>query len=85
MTHARIGTRSLEIDLPLRDGITAMYGPAGAGKTAVLGAIAGFVRPERGRILIDDAIVFDAEGILTDHYDAPVPVTGNLTTTAVSS
>jgi molybdate transport system ATP-binding protein len=61
MTHARIGTRSLEIDLPLRDGITAMYGPAGAGKTAVLGAIAGFVRPERGRILIDDAIVFDAE------------------------
>jgi molybdate transport system ATP-binding protein len=61
MTHARIGTRSLEIDLPLPDGITAMYGPAGAGKTAVLEAIAGFARPERGRILIDDAIVFDAE------------------------
>ena len=61
MTHARIGTRSLEIDLPLPDGITAMYGPAGAGKTATLEAIAGFVRPERGRILIDDAIVFDAE------------------------
>ncbi len=61
MTHARIGTRSLEIDLPLPDGITAMYGPAGAGKTAVLEAIAGFTRPERGRILIDDAIVFDAE------------------------
>lgn len=61
MTHARIGTRSLDIDLPLPDGITAMYGPAGAGKTAVLEAIAGFARPERGRILIDDAIVFDAE------------------------
>ncbi|HKB46052.1 MAG TPA: ATP-binding cassette domain-containing protein [Ktedonobacterales bacterium] len=61
MTHARIGTRSLEIDLPLPDGITAMYGPAGAGKTATLEAIAGFARPERGRILIDDAIVFDAE------------------------
>jgi molybdate transport system ATP-binding protein len=61
MTHARIGTRNLEIDLPLPDGITAMYGPAGAGKTATLEAIAGFVRPERGRILIDDAIVFDAD------------------------
>ena len=61
MTHARIGTRSLEIDLPLPDGITAMYGPAGAGKTATLEAIAGFARPELGRILIDDAIVFDAE------------------------
>jgi molybdate transport system ATP-binding protein len=61
MTHARIGTRNLEIDLPLPDGITAMYGPAGSGKTATLEAIAGFARPERGRILIDDAIVFDAE------------------------
>ena len=61
MTHARIGTQRLEIDLPLPDGITAMYGPPGAGKTAILAAIAGFARPERGRILIGDAIVFDAE------------------------
>jgi len=61
MTHARIGTKSLDIDLPLADGITALYGPAGAGKSAILDAIAGFTRPERGRILIADAIVFDAE------------------------
>jgi molybdate transport system ATP-binding protein len=61
MTHARIANQSLDIDLPLPDGITALHGPAGAGKTAILEAIAGFVRPERGRILIGDAIVFDAE------------------------
>jgi ABC-type molybdate transport system ATPase subunit len=61
MTHARIGNARLEIDLPLADGITALAGPAGAGKTATLEAIAGFTRPERGRILIGDAIVFDAE------------------------
>ena len=61
MTHARIGGTRLDIDLPLPDGITALFGPAGAGKTATLGAIAGFTRPERGRILIDDAIVFDGE------------------------
>ena len=61
MTHARIGNARLEIDLPLPDGITALLGPAGAGKTATLGAIAGFTRPERGRILIGDAIVFDGE------------------------
>ena len=58
MTHARIGSGRLDIDLPLADGITALLGPAGAGKTATLEAIAGFTRPERGRILIDDAIVF---------------------------
>jgi molybdate transport system ATP-binding protein len=61
MTHARIGSARLDIDLPLPDGITALHGPAGAGKTAIAGAIAGFARPERGRILIGDAIVFDAE------------------------
>ena len=61
MTHARIANQSLDIDLPLSDGITALHGPAGAGKTAILEAIAGFARPERGRILIGDAIVFDAE------------------------
>jgi molybdate transport system ATP-binding protein len=61
MTHARIGNPHLDIDLPLADGITAMHGPPGAGKTAILEAIAGYARPERGRILIDDAIVFDAE------------------------
>ena len=61
MTHARIGSVRLDIDLPLPDGITALFGPAGAGKTATLEAIAGFTRPERGRILIDDAIVFDGE------------------------
>jgi molybdate transport system ATP-binding protein len=61
MTHARIGSTRLDIDLPLPDGMTALLGPAGAGKTAALGAIAGFTRPERGRILIGDAIVFDGE------------------------
>jgi molybdate transport system ATP-binding protein len=60
MTHARIGKLHLDVDLPLADGITAMHGPPGAGKTAILEAIAGFARPERGRILVDDAIVFDA-------------------------
>ena len=61
MTHVRIANPGLDIDLPLPDGITALHGPAGAGKTALLEAIAGFTRPARGRIVIGDAIVFDAE------------------------
>lgn len=61
MTHARIGSARLAIDLPLPEGITAIYGAAGSGKTEILEAIAGFARPPRGRILIGDRIVFDAE------------------------
>jgi molybdate transport system ATP-binding protein len=60
MIHARIGNQKIDIDLHLPDGITALYGRPGAGKTTILEAIAGFRRPQSGRILIDDAIVFDA-------------------------
>jgi ABC-type sulfate/molybdate transport systems ATPase subunit len=66
MTHARIVKRipprfSLDVEIPLAAGVTALYGPAGAGKTLILEAIAGFVRPESGRILLDDVILFDAQ------------------------
>ena len=61
MTHARIFDRGMEIDLPLPPGITALHGPVGSGKTALTESIAGFRSPARGRVLIDDAIVFDAD------------------------
>jgi molybdate transport system ATP-binding protein len=51
---------SLEIDLQAGAGITVLFGPSGAGKTLTLDAIAGFVRPDEGRILLDDQILFDA-------------------------
>jgi molybdate transport system ATP-binding protein len=66
MTRARTGKKvppglSLDVDLTVGPGITALYGPPGAGKTLLLECIAGFVRPDSGRILVEDAIVFDAE------------------------
>ena len=66
MTHARILKRipprfSLDVEIPLAPGVTALYGPAGAGKTLILETIAGFVRPDSGRILLDDVILFDAQ------------------------
>jgi molybdate transport system ATP-binding protein len=51
---------SLDLDFRAADGVTALFGSSGAGKTLTLDAIAGFVRPDEGRILLDDHILFDA-------------------------
>jgi len=67
----------LDVDLQLRRGafrrhvriaeearVVALAGPSGAGKTTVLNAIAGLVRPESGHIRIDDRVLYDsARGI----------------------
>ena len=50
---------SLDVDFRAASGITVLFGPSGAGKTLTLDSIAGFVRPEEGRILLDDEILFD--------------------------
>ena len=59
-----------EIVVPLRtftlrltlavDSAIALVGPSGAGKTTVLRAIAGLVRPESGRITSNGEVWFDA-------------------------
>lgn len=51
----------LEVSLRVEPGITVLFGPSGSGKTLTLESIAGFTTPEKGRILVDDRIVFDAE------------------------
>ena len=67
----------LSLDLELRRGafqrhvrieeqarVLALAGPSGAGKTTVLNAIAGLVRPISGHIRIDDRVLYDsARGI----------------------
>ncbi len=50
---------SLDIEFSAASGITVLFGPSGSGKTLTLDSIAGFVRPDDGRIMLDDAILFD--------------------------
>jgi thiamine transport system ATP-binding protein len=48
----RAGDFRLEADLQISTGArAAVLGPSGAGKSTLLAAVAGFVRPEQGRIL----------------------------------
>jgi len=42
-------------------GVTVLFGASGSGKTLTLEALAGFLRPDRGRILLNDEILFDGE------------------------
>jgi len=58
------GTFSLEIDQQLTSGITALFGPSGAGKTTILDAIAGLRRPSRGLIAIGGRVLFRSAGAL---------------------
>jgi len=50
---------TLQVEFQAGAGVTVLFGPSGAGKTLILDSIAGFVRPEEGRILLDDQILFD--------------------------
>jgi molybdate transport system ATP-binding protein len=40
--------------------VTALFGASGAGKTTIVNMIAGLLRPDRGRIVLDDAVLFDS-------------------------
>ena len=52
---------ALDLEFQAGGGVTVLFGPSGAGKTLVLDSIAGFVKPDAGRIMLDDAILFDAQ------------------------
>jgi molybdate transport system ATP-binding protein len=45
-------------------GVTALFGPSGAGKTSIVNMVAGLTKPDRGNIRINGITVFDsAKGI----------------------
>lgn len=60
---ARLDSAAFALDLEFQAaaGVTVLFGPSGAGKTLTLDSIAGFTRPDGGRILLDDVLLFDGE------------------------
>ncbi len=55
-------TPAFQLDVHFRagEGICLIVGPSGSGKTLLLNSIGGFLRPDDGRILVDDRLYFDA-------------------------
>ncbi len=55
------GSVSLSYAFTAEPGLTALFGPSGAGKTSLLDAVAGLIRPLSGRIVVAGTILFDSE------------------------
>jgi len=59
--EARVGTLELAVELEVpAGGCLALAGPSGAGKTSVLRAVAGLLRPARGRVACGGETWLDA-------------------------
>ncbi|HUI21094.1 MAG TPA: molybdenum ABC transporter ATP-binding protein [Methylocella sp.] len=57
----KAGTFKLDVAFQSGDGITALFGPSGSGKSLTLNLIAGLMRPDRGTIKLDERILVDME------------------------
>ena len=52
---------------------TGLFGKTGAGKSTVMGLIAGTIQPQSGRIVLDGKTLFDSrKGIIVPHAQRPV-------------
>jgi len=54
-----VGAFQLDVAFEARPGITALFGPSGAGKTTTLSIIAGLVRPDEGTVALGSSTWFD--------------------------
>ncbi len=57
----RLGDFTLAVRFQAAGGVTALFGPSGAGKTSVVNMIAGLLTPDRGAIALDDQVLFAAD------------------------
>ncbi len=51
----------LDVAFDAPAGVTALFGRSGAGKTSVVNAVAGLLRPEAGRIVVEGVVLLDTQ------------------------
>lgn len=58
----QLGAFRLDVDFEgTARGVTALFGASGAGKSTVLAAVAGALKPDAGRIAVGERVLFDAD------------------------
>lgn len=60
VVERQLGDARIALDLTSDGKVTALFGPSGAGKSSVLNMVAGLLRPDRGRIIVDGETLFDS-------------------------
>ncbi|WP_226624124.1 molybdenum ABC transporter ATP-binding protein [Alloyangia pacifica] len=55
----RFGSFDLDACFEAPAGITVLFGRSGSGKTTIVNAVAGLLRPDAGRVAVDDLVLFD--------------------------
>jgi molybdate transport system ATP-binding protein len=78
---ATVPERRVQVELDVADGETlAILGPNGSGKSTVLGILAGLVRPQAGRVVLDDRVLTDlgpgAAGVQVAPHDRRTALLG---------
>ena len=69
----RRGHLDLTTQLSMSDASVGLFGKSGAGKSTVLGLIAGTIQPQSGHIVLDGKILFDSrKGIVMPREQRPV-------------
>jgi molybdate transport system ATP-binding protein len=69
---ASVQTRGIDVSFHLDDGeVVALLGPNGAGKSSILDVIAGLLRPDTGRVVIDGRTLTEVGQNGTSTFVAP--------------
>lgn len=61
LTGKRQTAFSIDVRFSVPPGTTIIFGHSGAGKTTLLEAVAGLLRPARGRVAVGQRVLFDSE------------------------
>ncbi|MCL7465683.1 molybdenum ABC transporter ATP-binding protein [Phaeovulum sp. NW3] len=57
--HHRLPGFALQVAFEAPPGVTVLFGHSGSGKSTVINAVAGLLRPDRGRIALDGTVLLD--------------------------
>ncbi|MBI3091564.1 MAG: ABC transporter ATP-binding protein [Candidatus Tectomicrobia bacterium] len=59
--HTRLGNFRLDVEVTTQRELLVLFGSSGAGKSLTLQCIAGLLRPDAGRIRVDEVVYFDSQ------------------------
>ncbi|WP_050604209.1 molybdenum ABC transporter ATP-binding protein [Ruegeria sp. 6PALISEP08] len=51
----------LDVSFEAPPGVTVLFGRSGSGKTTIVNAVAGLLRPQAGRVAVEDWVLFDTD------------------------